>query len=150
MADRDSVTVAVDHLAENFLHKHGSFSGHRQTAIVAAGNLSGIRHQVQVGNGLIHGFVILTHNSFAFFTVGFFDGVFNLRQGFIARQHTADGKETGLHDGVDAAAHAGSFSHLVGIDHVELELLVNNTLLHLARQGVPDLIGTIDGIQQKN
>ena len=50
------------------------------------------------------------------------------------RQHAADGEEAGLHDGVDAAAHAGIVGHLVAVDHVELELLVDDLPLHRARQ----------------
>ena len=49
-------------------------------------------------------------------------------------------EEAGLHDGVDAAAHARLAGHLVGVDHEEPEPLLDDLLLHLARQVVPDLV----------
>ena len=69
---------------------------------------------------------------------------------FLARQDAANGEEAGLHDGVDAAAHAGVFRHLVGIDDVELDLLFNQVLLHIARQGIPNLFGTVDAVHQED
>ena len=42
LAHGDRVAIAVDHLAENFLHKRRSVIGHGQTAAMAAGDLGGI------------------------------------------------------------------------------------------------------------
>ena len=50
-------------------------------------------------------------------------------------------EEAGLHDGVDAPTHAGLFGHLVGVDGVHLELEVDDALLRLLGQPVPDLLG---------
>jgi len=119
LADPESITIAVDHLTEDFLHKYGSFCRNWRSAVVGAGNLSRISHLVQIRNRLIHCFEVLAYNGFTLATVGLLNGVFNLCQGFFGRQNTADREEAGLHDGVDAAAHASGFSHLIGIDHIK-------------------------------
>ena len=64
-------------------------------------------------------------------------------------QDAGDGEEAGLHDRVDADAHAGVLGHLVGVDHVELQLLVDDRLLDLQRQLVPDLIRPVGAVQQE-
>ena len=70
--------------------------------------------------------------------------------GLFARQDTADGKEAGLHDGVDAPAHAGLLGHFVGIDHVEAQFLVDDVRLHFARQVIPDFIRAVDAVEQED
>jgi hypothetical protein len=44
--------------------------------------------------------------SFALFAIRLLDGLLDLGDGLIARQYAGDGEEAGLHDGVDARAHA--------------------------------------------
>jgi len=150
LADPESITIAVDHLTEDFLHENRSFCWNWRSAVVGAGNFGGISYLVQIRNRLIHCFEVLAHNGFTLATVCLLNGVFNLCQGFFGRQNTADREEASLHDSVDAAAHASGFSHLIGIDHIKFELLFDNILLHLARQGIPDFVGTVDGIQQED
>ena len=62
---------------------------------------------VQMIERSVHGGEVLLHHGFAAPAVGLLDGVLDGGDGFLARQHSADGEEAGLHDGVDAAAHAG-------------------------------------------
>ena len=68
---------------------------------------------------------------------------------FVRRQDAADREEAGLHDGVDAAAHAGLFSHGVAVHHVELQLLFDDLLLDGAREMVPNLVRAVKRIQQE-
>ena len=86
---------------------------------------------VQMAQRRIHGGEVLLHHRFAALAVGLLDGVLDGGDRFLARQHAADGEEAGLHDGVDAPAHAGLARHRVAIDHVEPQLLVDDLLLHL-------------------
>jgi hypothetical protein len=51
------------------------------------------------------------HHFLALAAVGLLDGVFDLLDGFLARQHAGQGEEAGLHDRVDARAHAGGLGH---------------------------------------
>ena len=71
------------------------------------------------------------------------------RDRFFLRQHTRNGKEAGLHDGIDAAAHAGFLGNRVAVDHIKFQLLIDDLLLHLARQLIPDPIGRERAVQQE-
>jgi len=73
----------------------------------------------------------------------------DLRDGFLAGQDAADGEETGLHNRIDAITHSGFISNIVRIDHIEVNLLVDQIALHLHRQCVPDLFWAVDSIEQE-
>ena len=79
------------------------------------------------------------HNCFAALAVGLLDRLLDLRDGFFARQHAADGKEAGLHDGVDARAHPGFARDRVAVDHIELDLLASAYPAACAAAGGPRL-----------
>ena len=104
---------------------------------------------MQVGQGGIHGGEILLHHRFAALLVGLLDGLLDGGDGFLARQHAADGEEAGLHDGVDAASHARFFGHRIGVDDVELQLLIEQLLLHRDRQVVPDFLRRVRAVEQE-
>ena len=74
----------------------------------------------------VHGGKVLLHHGFATPAVGLLNGVLDGGNGFVAWQHSADGKEAGLHHGVDAAAHAGGVCHLDGVDHEEAQFLLDD------------------------
>ena len=97
-----------------------------------AGNLRRDLHFVEMVERRVHRREVLLHDAFAALAVGLLDGVLDGRDGFVARQHAADGEEAGLHDGVDALAHAGLLGHFVAVDDVELQLLLDDLLLHRA------------------
>ena len=85
--------------------------------------LSGNLDLVQVCQGLVNSSIVLLDHGFTALAVGFLDGILDGGDGFIFGQHTADREEAGLHNGVDAAAHANFFGDIVSIDHVEFEIL---------------------------
>ena len=72
-----------------------------------------------------------------------------LRDGLVVGQDVGQGEEAGLHDGVDALTHAGGLGHLAGVDGIDLQLLVDDVLLHRARQLVPQLFSREGGVQQE-
>ena len=80
-------------------------------------------HFFQMRQRRVDGGEVLLHDRLAALAVGLLDGLLDLLDGFFAGQHAADGEEAGLHDGVDARAHAGFARHRVAVDHVELDLL---------------------------
>ena len=80
------------------------------------------------------------HHFLALLAVGLLDGVFDLVDGLLARQHAGEGEEAGLHDGVDARAHAGGLGDREGVNDVELELLLDQGFLRRAGEFVPDLV----------
>ena len=98
---------------------------------------------------VVHGDKVLGYDSLTAFSVGLANGVLYGFNRLFARQNPADGKEAGLHDGVDAVAHLRLARDLVRIDQVELELLLDDGFLHRLRQVVPYLVRSKGGIQQK-
>ena len=110
---------------------------------------AGTLTSIEVLEGVVHRGEILLYHGLAALAVGLLDGVLDGVDGFVARQHAADGEEAGLHDGVDAPAHAGVLGHLVAIDHVELEFLVDDLLLHRSGQVVPDLVRPVGAVEQE-
>ena len=106
-------------------------------------------HFMQVFQRRIDRREVLLHHRLAALAVGLLDRVLDLLDGFILGQHAADGEEARLHDGVDAPAHARVFRHLVAVDDEELQLLVDDVLLHVARQFVPHFVGTVHAVQQE-
>jgi len=124
-------------LAVNFCTNSGASAGTAGRMSNGEVTLSGNLDLVEVAEGRIHGGEILLHHAFAALAVSLLDGVLDGLDGFLARQHSADGEEARLHDGVDATAHAGLLGHIVTVDDVELQLLVDDLLLHQAGQVVP-------------
>ena len=92
---------------------------------------------------MVHRSKVLLDDCFAAFAIRFLDGLLDLVNGFVAWQDAGDGKEAGLHDGVDTAAHAGLFGYIVGIDGVEFELLLNDVFLDFLGQLIPDFLRAI-------
>ncbi len=81
---------------------------------------------------MVNGLVALFDDRFAFLGVGLLDRLLDLSDGVFARQHAGKGEEAGLHDGVDATAHAGCFGHIVGVDGVNLQFFGEDLLLNIA------------------
>ena len=69
--------------------------------------------------------------------------------GLVRRNDVGQLEEAGLHHRVDADAQFGLAGHLVGVDHVELQLLVDDLLLHFAGQVVPDLVRAVGAVQEE-
>src|ERR1035441_5917921 len=103
-----------------------------------------------MSQGCIHCDKILLYNSFTTLAVGFLNSLLDLLNRFFARKHTADCKETGLHDGVDARTHACFTRYLVSIDDIKLNLLGKHFLLRCLRQLLPDFRRGIWRIEQED
>ncbi len=103
----------------------------------------------QVGERLVHGGHVLLHDFLALAAVGLLDGVFDLLDGLLARQHAGEREEAGLHDGIDARAHAGGLGDADRVNHVELDLLLDQGLLGRPRELVPDLVHAVVRVEQE-
>ena len=114
-----------------------------------AGDLGGHLDLEQVGERLVHRGDVLLHHLLALAAVGLLDGVFDLLDGLLARQHAGQGEEAGLHDGVDARAHAGGLGDREGVDHVELQLLLDQGLLGGPGKLVPDFVRAVVRVEQE-
>ena len=143
-----AVAFANDNLAEHVAHKVGGTGGQGGGQLVAGdGGAQG--HFVQVGQGGIHSLDVLGHHFVTLLAVGLLDGFLNVADGFIGRNHTGEVEEAGLHDHVDAAAHARGLGHLEGINAVHLDVLVDNLLLHAGGQAVPHLVSGHRGVDEE-
>ena len=89
---------------------------------MAAQRFDGNFYFEQICQRLIDGGKILVHHRLAALAISFADGILDRRDRLFPGQHIADGEETGLHDGIDAAAHACFARDLVGINHMEFQL----------------------------
>ena len=67
----------------------------------------------------------------------------------LARQHAGDGEEAGLQHGVGARPEPDLLGDLAGVDDEKAQLLVDDLLLHRARQMVPDLVGADAALEQE-
>ena len=84
-----------------------------RTNFGAWGEMGGIRSNLdetaagsftfsRCASAVIHRCIILFDHRLAALAIGLVDGLLDLRDRLLARQHAADGEEAGLHDGVDA------------------------------------------------
>ena len=99
---------------------------------------------------LVNRFEIALHDHIAVPAVRLFDRVLNRSDGLFSRQHTADGEEAGLHNGIDAPAHTSSLSHLVSINHIEAQVFIDDGLLSLSGDFIPDLVRSIRAVEQED
>ncbi len=125
-ADREQVALAAGDLTQNVVDELGSLAGDGADDVEVGGSRCRQLDLFQVRDGGVDGGEVLGHNRFTTLAVGLLDGLLDLLDGFVARQHAADGEEAGLHDGVDARAHAGFAANLVAVDHIELDLLAQH------------------------
>src|SRR5262249_43183496 len=134
----------------DLLDELGGASWYRRAGIEQSGDFARGLDFVGMAEGFVYRRVVLLDHGFTALAVGLLYGVLDGGDGLFAGQHAADGEETGLHDGVDAAAHARGFGDFVTIDDVEFQLFVDDLLLHLARQFVPDVGGSEGAVEQKS
>ena len=105
---------------------------------------------VEVGQGLVYQFAVPPHHLRPALAVRLFDGLLDVRHCLLAGQDARDAEKARLHDSVDAPAHAGLLCERIGVDGEEPDLLLDNLLLHLPWQVIPDLVGGVGRIQQEN
>ncbi len=82
-----------------------------------------------MAEGRIHRREVFLHHAFAAPAVGLLDRVLDSGDGFFARQHAADREEAGLHDRVDVIRHAQITRHLMRVNHIEAQPLVEDVSL---------------------
>src|SRR5947209_19515369 len=90
--------------------------------------------------------VVSLYNRLAALAIGLLDALFDLLDGLFLWQNAADRKEAGLHDRIDTPAHAGCSSHLVRINHIEVQSFIDYYLLHLLCQPLPYIFRLVEAI----
>ena len=149
-AHRQIIAVIDHHGGEHIAHKFGGFRNHCRTARHQTVNRCRNLHLGKMRNGGVHGLKVLLDDGFAALAVSFLNALLDFINGFIARQYAGDGKEAGLHNRVDATAHAGFCSHFMRVDNIEAQFFGNNGLLNFPREMLPYFVVRVNAIQQEN
>ena len=148
--DRDGIAIEGDHRPEDIRDEIGAAAGTGARRVSLLVTLAGTLTSCRLARVWSTAAIVLLDDGFTALAVGLLDGFLDLGDGFVARQDAGDGEEAGLHDGVDAAAHAGLLGNIVGVDDVELEFLLDDVLLDFLRQLVPDFLRAVDAVQQED
>ena len=148
-ADWNAVALAADDRADHLLDELGSFRGHRRGHGDRAGDR--VRHFdfMQVIESGVDGGKVLLNHGLAALAVCLLDRLLALGDRFLTREDAADGEEAGLHDRVDADPHAGLLAHLVAVDHVELELFLDDLFLNFLGQVIPHLVSFVRAVEEE-
>ena len=128
-----------------FCTKSGAFSETSDGA-----HRTGHRDLVQMRECLIYGLKVPAYHVRSHLAVGLLDRLLDLGDRLLAQQYVRDRKIAGLHDRVDAAAHAGFLCHGVSIDGEEADSFLDHLLLQFARQALPHAVRPSRNIQQKH
>ena len=117
--------------------------------MTVGGNGFGNFDFVQGGQGLVHRGEVLVNDGLALAGIGFADGLFDLGNGLFAREHVGNGEEAGLHDRIDAPAHAGGLGHGVGVDDITFEFFGDDFPLDFDGKMIPDIVGAEGRVEQE-
>ena len=147
-AHGEQIAVAREQCRADPLHELRRLCRHDRWAGAGRARPLRQRHLVERGQRGIHRGAVAFDDGGALATVGLRDGLLDARDGRLARQHAGEREERGLRDGVDAAPEAELAGERVGVDHEQPKPLLEQRLLHLARQVVPDGRRTVGCIQQ--
>ncbi len=139
LGDRQPVAVAHHDGGDDLLDEVRGLVRHRRGNLEGGGDLA-VGDLEQIGESLVHGLEVLLDDFIALLAVGLLDGFLDLRNGVVLGQDAGNGEEAGLHDGIDARAHAGAFGDRIAVNVVELQFLLDDPGLDLLGQLVPDLV----------
>ena len=117
-AHRQAIASAGHDGPKDVPNKFGRLVRYSRGEIEGAGRRFRNPHFRQVRQRIIHRGKVFLNHRLASLAVGLLDGMFDGRDGVFSRQDTAQRKETGLHHGVDAAAHSVVFGHSKGVNHI--------------------------------
>ncbi len=147
---RQQVPSARRHLSKHIMDERRCLPRQHRQNVERRTDRLGHLHLVQVSKRSIDGRKILLHHHIAAFPIGLLDGLLDMFDCFVTRQHTADRKEACLHDGIDAVAHPRLTRHGVPVDHIKLKLLRDDGRLRRSRQMLPHRLRPIRRVQQKH
>ena len=142
-ANRKEIALPGHHHGRDPLHEFGRLGRNDRRRLACRGRLRRQLDLMQILEREVDCGPVAAHHFVTFLCVALLDRLLDLGDRFLARQDSGEGEEAGLHDGVDAATHAGLDGHARAVDDVELHLLLDHLLLRVARQLVPDLAGRV-------
>ena len=125
--------------AVTFCTKSGASSETSGGRLCPAVTLAGTGISCRLRQRLIDDLAVPAHDLGAPLAVRLLDGLLDVLDRVVGRQQAGDLEETRLHDRVDARPHPGALRQLVGVDREEADLPLDDLLLQLLRQVIPDL-----------
>ena len=144
--NRQFVTAVGDDFAGNFPDEFRSIGRNRRQAMESRGNVVRIFNFVHMSQRSINGFEVFLNNGIAFFAVGFLNRVFNFGNCLIFGQNVRNSEEAGLHDGVNALAHAGFAGNFNSVNGVEFQFFADDFFLNFNRQMIPNFFGAVRSV----
>ncbi|MNF65088.1 hypothetical protein D3C84_468390 [compost metagenome] len=102
-----------------------------------------------MSQGIVHRREVARHHLGPLAGITLLDALLDQRDRFVPRQHPGQREEAGLHDGVDAIAHAVLLGHPIPVDAVELDIEGADTGAQPLGQLTPHLVSLIGGIEQQ-
>ena len=149
-ADREQVPLPGEHHGGHAFDKIGCLVRHGRRTVPRRSGLGGNRHLVERREGRIdRGKVLLDHFR-PLAGIRLLDRLLDLRDGLVTREDAGNREETRLHDRVDPRAHARLAGHFVGVDRVELQLALDNRLLRLSGQRVPNALRPVHRVDKNH
>ncbi len=147
--NRQGVAAGGDHLGGHAPDELGGVGRNGAAHVGDGGRLGRHRHAVDPLPRQLRRPHIHLDNGAPLVAVAVLDRQLDHLVGLGLRQHAGDGEEGRLHDGIDAPAQPERARQIVGVDDVERRLLVDQGLLDLARQVVPNLVRRERAVEQK-
>ncbi len=148
-ADRQIVSASRDDRAEHIANEGGSAVRHGRKNIERTRGVSRNRHRMQTRKRVVHCREVLIDHRIAPLAIRLANRFLDCLDRLLPREHAADREEAGLHDRVDSASHPRIASHRITVDHVELQVFVDDRLLHASWQVVPHFVRAKRRIQQE-
>ena len=146
-AHRQLVAVAGHQDRGHLLDEVGRVVGHRKhERAVASGLAQG--NVAQPTDRQVDGGEVAIDDSLAALRVRLLHEALDAGDRVGRGQHAGEVEETGLHDRVDAVAHANFFGNGERIDHPQIDRLVDELLLDVSGQLIPDLVRPIWRVEQ--
>ena len=141
--------MAGHHRADHRADELRGILRHEGPHATGGGHRGGEIDTVQRGHGGVHRGLVLRDDLGPAARVALGDGVLDLRDRLLLREHAGDGEEAGLEHRVDPSGEPGLAGHPPGIDDVEGDPLGEELLLRLAGQRVPYLRRRDRGVEQE-
>src|SRR6202140_2587041 len=147
-ADGQIIAATRDNFAEHIANELRSVRWHRRKDVKWSRYLIRDLHFRQMRQGLVDRVKIPFEDGFTAVAISLFNSLLDGRDRVGGRQDAANGEEAGLHDGVDAAAHAGLAGYGVGINDENTQMFLDDLLLEFPGQVIPHFGGSKRRIQQ--
>ncbi len=148
-ADRQRVAAPGQHLRGDGAHELGCVRRDDRRQLPGGRHPLGNLDPVQALERAVDRGLVALDDLGAAPAVGLGDRRLDPLDRLLARQHARDGEEARLQDDVDPPCETDLARDPAGVDHVHLDVLGEDLLLHRARERVPHLAGRLRAVEQQ-